>query len=293
MEDLATKFFEHFLRIAHAMSNVSRHNISLWDEEDGFYYDALHLPNGGVEPLKVRSLVGLTPLFAALTLEPGTLSALPAFKRRMNWFLENRPQLSGNMESGVMRGAERRRLMAILTRERLARVLVRMLDEAEFLSPYGVRSLSKSHQDEPFGINLNGTWHEVRYEPGESRSGLFGGNSNWRGPIWFPMNFLIIESLRKLNRYYGTEFKVECPTGSGQMMTLGQVADEISKRLTALFKRDRNGERPIDAGNPLFRDDPHWREYILFYEYFHGDAGNGLGASHQTGWTGLIANLLG
>ncbi len=292
-EDLATKFFEHFLRIAHAMSNVSRHDISLWDEEDGFYYDALHLPNGEVVPLKVRSLVGLTPLFAALTLEPGTLSALPAFQRRMNWFLDNRPGLSGNMESGLTHGAEKRRLMAILTRERLERVLERMLDEAEFLSPFGVRSLSKVHQKEPFGINLNGSWHEVRYEPGESRSGLFGGNSNWRGPIWLPMNYLIIEALRKNHRYYGDSLQVACPTGSENLMTLGQVADEISRRLTLLFKRDEGGNRPIDAGNPLFRDDPHWRDLLLFYEYFHGDAGKGLGASHQTGWTGLIANLLG
>jgi hypothetical protein len=291
-QDVATKFFEHFLRIAHAMSEAGGHGRSLWDEEDGFFYDALHLPNGEIKSLKVRSMVGLLPLFAVDTIEPDTLEQLDDFKRRMEWFYNNRPHLSGNLACIYTPGLGRRRLLSILTENILVRVLEKMLDENEFLSDYGIRSVSKYHQDHPYTFYVDGQAHTISYLPAESQSGLFGGNSNWRGPIWFPTNYLIIESLQKFHHYYGNDLKVECPTGSGRMMSLGEVATELSKRLMRLFLRNGDGERPIYGGSEIFQKDPHWRDLILFNEYFHGDNGAGLGASHQTGWTGLVAKLI-
>jgi hypothetical protein len=291
-QDTATKFFEHFLRIAHAMTSIGPDSISLWDDSDGFFYDVLHLPNHQTVRLKVRSMVGLLPLFAVETLEPDMLEKMPVFARRMTWFVNNRPHLSGNMASVHEPGRGQRRLLAILTRERLQRVLRRMLDETEFLSPHGIRSISKYHEQVPYSIHTNGQTHTVTYWPAESRSGLFGGNSNWRGPIWFPINYLIIESLQKFHHYYGDDFKIEYPTGSGQVMTLGEVAAELSRRMIYLFLQDENGRRPLYGGTELFQQDPHFGDLILFYEYFHGDNGAGLGASHQTGWTGLVAKLI-
>ncbi len=291
-QDVATKFFEHFLRIAHALTNMGGEGHELWDEEDGFFYDAIHLPDDRVIRLKVRSLVGLLPLFAVDTLEPEILEQMPDFNRRLHWFINNRPHLSGNLASIDVPGMGQRRLISVLTRERLVRVLQKMLDESEFLSDYGIRSVSKYHQAHPYSFYVNGQAHTISYQPAESESGLFGGNSNWRGPIWFPINYLIVESLQKFHYYYGDELKVECPTGSGQMMTLGQVATELSKRLMGLFLRNVEGQRPIYAGLHTFQADPHWRDLILFNEYFHGDNGAGLGASHQTGWTGVVAKLI-
>ncbi len=291
-QDVATKLFEHFLRIADAMSNCGGKGYQMWDEEDGFFYDMLHLPDGTIFPLKVRSMVGLLPLFAVETVEPDCLEKMPVFNRRLHWFVSNRPHLSGNMANVDVPGAGKRHLFAILTRERLVRVLQKMLDENEFLSDYGIRSVSKYHQAHPYNLHVNGQTHTISYMPAESQSGLFGGNSNWRGPIWFPINYLIIESLQKFHHYYGDDLKVECPTGSGQMMTLNEVATELSKRLMRLFLRDETGQRPIYGTQRVFQEEPHWRDLILFHEYFHGDTGTGLGASHQTGWTGLVAKLL-
>ncbi|MES0397633.1 MAG: hypothetical protein ABUK17_08825, partial [Syntrophobacteria bacterium] len=291
-QGVATKFFEHFLRIAHAMSAEGGHGRSLWDEEDGFFYDALHLPDGKITSLKVRSMVGLLPLFAVDTLEPDLLEHVPDFNRRMEWFYNNRPSLSGNLACIYTPGIGRRRLLSILTRDRLVRVLEKMLDEEEFLSDYGIRSVSKYHKDHPYTFYVDGQAHTISYQPAESESGLFGGNSNWRGPIWFPMNYLIIESLQKFHHYYGDDLRVECPTGSGQMLTLWEVATELSRRLMRLFLRNGDGERPIYGGIEILQKDPHWRDLILFNEYFHGDNGAGLGASHQTGWTGLVAKLI-
>jgi hypothetical protein len=291
-QDVATKFFEHFLRIAHAMTQEGGHGRSLWDEEDGFFYDALHLPDGKITPLKVRSLVGLLPLFAVDTLEPDLLAQVPDFDRRIEWFYNNRPHLSGNLACIHTAGIGRRRLLSILTRDRLVRVLEKMLDENEFLSDYGIRSVSKYHKDNPYTFHVDGQVHTISYQPAESESGLFGGNSNWRGPIWFPMNYLIIESLQKFHHYFGDDLKVECPTGSGRMRTLWEVATELSIRLMRLFMRNGDAERPIYGGLEIFQNDPHWSDLILFNEYFHGDNGAGLGASHQTGWTGLVAKLI-
>jgi hypothetical protein len=289
-QDTATKFFEHFLRIAYAMGHMSGEN-SLWDEEDGFFYDVLRLPDGTSHKLKVRSLVGLLPLFAVDTIEPEVLARTPDFERRMNWFLKYRSHLTGNMASVHLPGVGQRRLFALLTRERLQRVLHRMLDEDEFLSPYGIRSISRVHEQEPYVLRIGQESYEVAYWPAESRSGLFGGNSNWRGPIWFPVNFLIIESLQKFHHYYGDSFKVEMPTGSGNMMTLEEVATDLSQRLIRIFLRDQDGARPFNRRQPQMDKDA-WKDLTLFYEYFHGDNGAGVGASHQTGWTGLVAKLL-
>jgi hypothetical protein len=291
-QDLATKFFEHFLSIARAMTDTGGQGVDLWDPEDGFYYDALHLPDNSVIPLKVRSLVGLMPLLAVETLEPEILEEMPIFARRVEWFVKNRPHLAGNMASVDVPGVGQRTIAAILPPERLARVLRYMLDENEFLSEYGIRSLSKVHAENPYTLTVGGQSFTINYEPAESESGLFGGNSNWRGPVWFPINFLIIESLQKFHHYYGDDFKVAFPTGSGQLMNLWEVAEALSKRLIRLFLRNKEGKRPIYGGVTQFQGDPHWRDLILFHEYFHGDNGAGLGASHQTGWTGLVAKLI-
>ncbi len=291
-QDMATKFYEHFLGIAYAMTNHSGKQFSLWDEDDGFFYDVLHLADEEMIPLRVRSLVGLMPLLAVGTLEPELLKHMPDFQRRQRWFTRHRPKLSSNMASTEVRGEGERLLVAIPTRERLLRVLSYMLDEGEFLSQYGVRSLSKHHQAEPYKIWAGGQRFSIDYEAGESRSDLFGGNSNWRGPIWFPINFLLIEALTTYHRYYGNGLKVECPTGSGVYVTLAEVAAVLTERLTGLFLRDENGRRPANGDREMLQTDPHWRDFVLFHEYFHGDTGEGLGASHQTGWTGLVANLL-
>ncbi|MCB0061161.1 MAG: hypothetical protein KDE19_03565 [Caldilineaceae bacterium] len=293
-QDTATKFYEHFLRIASAMSGYGSVRESLWDEQDGFFYDVIHFRDGQDDmlPLRVRSLVGLLPLIAVETLEPELLAQMPDFDRRMHWFVQNRPHLVDNMASIDVQGEGQRYLFAILTEERLRRVLQYLLDETEFLAPHGIRSLSKIHAQHPYSITLQGKTFTIDYEPGESRTGLFGGNSNWRGPIWFPINYLIIEGLQRFHHYYGDDFTVECPTGSGRMMTLADVAGELAQRLINLFRRDETGQRPIYDGQPVFQEDPHWRDHLLFYEYFHGDTGAGLGAGHQTGWTGLVAKLL-
>ncbi|CAD7842917.1 MAG: hypothetical protein [Olavius algarvensis Delta 4 endosymbiont] len=293
-QDTASKFFEHFLRIARAMTDACRGGNSLWNEDDSFFYDVLHLPDGSVVPLKVRSLVGLMPLLAVETLEHDLVASLPAFQRRLNWFFENRVYLrdSGNLACVKAPGEHSRRLLSIVNRERLIKTLQPMLDENEFLSPYGIRSVSKFHKENPYSFYADGQTHTINYQPAESESGLFGGNSNWRGPIWFPINYLLIESLQKFNHYYGDTLKVECPTGSGRMLNLGEVAAELSRRLIKLFLRNGDGERPIYGGVRVFQDKPHWRDHLLFHEYFHGDNGAGLGASHQTGWTGLVAKLI-
>ena len=291
-QDTATKLFEHFLRIAYAMAEAGHHGHSLWHHAEGFFYDVLHLPDGRTTTLKVRSLVGLLPLFAVETIEPDMIDDMAIFDRRLHWFVNNRPHLTGNMASVDVPGLGRRRLLSILTRERLLRVLKVMLNEQEFLSEYGIRSVSKFHQEQPYTFHVGGQAHTVDYQPAESTSGLFGGNSNWRGPIWFPINYLIIESLQKFHHYYGDDLQVECPTGSGRWMTLDEVATELSRRLIRLFLANGEGERPLYGGQGIFHHDPHWRDLVLFPEYFHGDNGAGLGASHQTGWTGLVAKLI-
>ena len=291
-EDVASKFFEHFVNIAHAMNDIGTSAQSLWDPEDGFYYDTLHLPNGEEHFMKIRSMVGLIPLFAVETLEPEIIERLPGFQRRMQWFMDNHPDVPEHIEMTERSARGVRRLLSLANRRQLRRILMRMLDETEFLSPYGVRALSRYHLEHPYEVNVNGIISRVDYEPAESTTGAFGGNSNWRGPVWFPVNYLLIESLQKYHHYYGEDFKVECPTHSGKQMDLWEIASEISKRLTRIFLRDKDGKRPFAGGEDLFNEDPHWRDLILFYEYFHGDNGAGIGASHQTGWTGLVAKLL-
>lgn len=291
-EDIATKFFEHFLYIADAMNKIGEEATSLWDSEDGFYYDVLHLPNDEQIRLKVRSMVGLIPLFAVETLEPEILTRLPGFKKRVEWFIRHRPDLRDNVACMEKRGVGARRLLAIAYQDKLRCILEKLLDETEFLSDYGIRALSKYHAAHPYQFEVNGQTYRVDYEPAESSTGLFGGNSNWRGPVWMPVNYLLIESLQKFHYYWGDDFKVECPTGSGQWLTLWEVASEISQRLMQIFLKNPSGHRPVYGGSTLFQTDPYWQGYILFYEYFHGDSGAGVGASHQTGWTGLIAKLI-
>jgi hypothetical protein len=291
-EDVASKFWEHFLYIAHAMSNRGNGSFALWNDEDGFFYDVLHLPDGERRPLKIRSMVGLIPLFAVETLEPDLLARLKGFRRRLEWFIDNRPDLISNVACMRTRGRGERRLLSVVNRDQLRAVLKVMLDEREFLSPYGIRALSRIHKDQPYVLSVDGHEHRVDYEPAESSTGLFGGNSNWRGPIWFPVNYLIIESLQKFHHYLGDDFTVECPVGSGQMMTLWEVAEELSRRLSRIFLRDSGNRRPVYGASEKFQKDPHWRDLILFHEYFNGDDGSAVGASHQTGWTGLVAKLL-
>jgi hypothetical protein len=291
-EDVASKFWEHFLYIANAINHLGEDGAGMWSEADGFFYDVLNVPDRGKSPLRIRSMVGLIPLFAVETLEEASVNKLSGFKRRMDWFLENRKDLTANVASMNTPGASERRLLSIVDAKQLRRILALMLDESEFLSPYGVRALSRAYKDNPYILAIDGAQYTVAYEPAESTTGLFGGNSNWRGPIWFPVNFLLIESLQKLHHYFGDEFKVECPTGSGTYMTLWEVAAEISRRLTRIFLRGEDGWRPVNGRDPRYSGDPHWRDLLLFYEYFHGDDGSGVGANHQTGWTGLVAKLL-
>ncbi len=289
-EDIASKFFEHFLYIAHAINH--HEGSGLWDEEDGFYYDRLRVGDGRHILLRVRSLIGLVPLFATDTLETKVVDAHPGFKRRMEWFVEYRKDLTDGLAPIAERGLERRRLLSVANRSRLERILKRVFDETEFLSAFGMRSLSRYYGRHPYTLDLDGANFTVEYEPGESRSGMFGGNSNWRGPVWFPMNFLMIEALQRLHHYYGDSFTIEFPTGSGNEINLSQAARHLSRRLSALFLRDSQGSRPVYGDTYLFQEDPNFRDYILFHEFFHGDTGKGLGASHQTGWTGLVAKLL-
>ncbi len=290
--DVASKFWEHFLFIAHAMNHMGGDGLQLWDEEDGFYYDVLHTSDGAHFPLKVRSMVGLIPLFAVETLEPELLNQLPGFKRRLEWFIDHRPDLTQNLACMRTPGHGGRRLLSLLDRDRLRQVLRIMLDENEFLSPHGIRALSRCHKDAPYTLEVDGQVHRVEYEPAESSTGHFGGNSNWRGPIWFPVNCLLVESLQKFHHCLGHEFTVECPTGSGQMMTLWEVAAELSRRLNRIFLRGPDGRRPVFGRTEKFQHDPHWRDLVPFHEYFDGDTGAGIGASHQTGWTALVAKLL-
>jgi hypothetical protein len=290
-EDVASKFFEHFVYICEAMNNLGGERIELWDPADGFYYDVLYLPDGRRLPLKVRSMVGLIPLFAVETLNPKIVEMLPGFKRRMQWFIENRPGLSEHIESEATDDGPRR-FLSLVNRHRLRRILRYMLDEKEFFSAYGIRALSRFHRDYPYSLDLKGREYRVDYEPAESTTGLFGGNSNWRGPIWFPVNFLLIESLQKFHFFLGNGYEVECPVGSGHLANLWQVAGEISRRLMCIFLRDTDGRRPVFGGTEEFQTNPHWRDLIPFHEYFHGDNGAGIGASHQTGWTALVAKLI-
>jgi hypothetical protein len=286
-EDIATKFYEHFTYIAEAM-----YGRGLWDDVDGFYYDVLHLADGGRIPLRVRSIVGLLPIVATTTLGSATLDQLPGFAGHARWFAEHKPELAKRATQMHTRMEGRGQLLSIVSPEQLDRVLAYMLDETEFLSPHGLRALSASHREHPFELRLAEMDFSVDYEPGESTSGLFGGNSNWRGPVWFPVNFLLIEAIRRFARLFGEDHPVECPTGSGHMLTLGQVADELSERLIGLFRNDAQGRRPCFGNDQLLQGDPRWHDNLLFHEYFHGDTGAGLGASHQTGWTGLVAALI-
>ncbi len=290
-ENVASKFFEHFVHIARAMNDPRGEDIELWDNQDGFYYDVLHLPNGDRHYLKVRSLVGLIPLLAVETFGQDIVDRLPGFKRRMQWFIDNHSDVRKHIEiSQTEKG--RHGLLSLVNRGQLERVLRYLLDESEFLSPYGVRAISKFHKDNPYVLHVNGTEHRVDYEPAESSTSLFGGNSNWRGPVWFPINFLLIEALQKFHHYYGEGLTVELPTGSGRQASLWDAAKEISRRLMRIFLRSGDGHRPVYGGLEKFQNDSHWRDLIYFHEYFHGDNGAGIGASHQTGWTGLVAKLI-
>jgi Mannosylglycerate hydrolase MGH1-like glycoside hydrolase domain/Glycosyl hydrolase family 63 C-terminal domain len=291
-DSVASKFFEHFVHIAHAMNDRGGEGVQLWDKQDGFYYDVLHLPNGERHYLKVRSLVGLIPLLAVETLEQDIVDRLPGFKRRMQWFIDNHPDVPEHIESVQTANKGMRRLLSLVNRQQLESVLRYLLSESEFLSPYGIRAVSKFHKDNPYALSVYGMEHRVDYEPAESSTGLFGGNSNWRGPIWFPINFLLLEALQKFHHFYGDRFTVELPTGSGKQTTLWEASAEISRRLTRIFLRSEEGARPVYGGLEKFQTDPHWRDLIYFHEYFHGDNGAGIGASHQTGWTALVAKLI-
>jgi hypothetical protein len=291
-EDIAIKFFEHFLGIAKAMTDMAGKGIGLWDEPDGFYYDELTLPDNRVEPLKVRSMVGLIPLFAVEVLEPELLAQMPAFAARLRWVLENRADMAGLVSRWFEPGRGERRLLSLLRGHRMKKLLARVLDENEFLSPFGVRGLSRFHRDRPYTFRMGNHTLSVGYVPGDSDSPMFGGNSNWRGPVWFPVNFLILESLQKFHHYYGSDFQIEFPVGSGKRATILDVGVELTRRLTRLFLRDATGRRPCFGNNEKLQTDPHFRDYLLFHEFFHGDHGAGLGASHQTGWTALVAKLL-
>jgi Glycosyl hydrolase family 63 C-terminal domain len=299
-EEVAFKFIQHFMWIAYAMDRRGEHRDEMWDEQDGFFYDLLRLPDGQAMRLKVRSLVGLLPLCASTVFAPSAPDRYPKLMEMIALFRKRHPELVSHVApttEGFI-GYKGRRLLSILNKEKLERVLAYLLDENEFLGPYGIRSLSRYHLEHPFVFRVDGQEYKVRYLPGESNTGMFGGNSNWRGPVWMPVNALIIRALLNLYQFYGEEFKVQCPTGSGRYMSLFEVAKEISRRLASTFLRDPStgsgqaGSRPVYGGTAKFQDDPHWRDYVLFYEYFHGDNGAGLGASHQTGWTGSIARLL-
>jgi hypothetical protein len=294
-EDIASKFFEHFIFISDAMTfrTGQIEEKSLWNEDDGFYYDAISWGGPWIQQLPVRSLVGLIPLYATITLEPELINRLPSFKKRVDWFIENRCDLAErNMASIRKRGKGNRILLSIVSKDRLEKILKRMLDEDEFFSDHGIRSLSKFHKKNPFSMDVNGQKFCVEYVPGDSDSGMFGGNSNWRGPIWLCVNFLLVESLQRFFLFYGPDFQVECPTGSGDYMHLGKVSEEIQHRLQHLFARTDDGRRSINGGDDRLDFDEHWKDYLWFHEFFDGDSGRGLGATHQCGWTGLIARMI-
>jgi hypothetical protein len=293
-EEVAFKFVQHFMWIAYAMDRRGEHHDEMWDEQDGFFYDLLRLPDGQAMRLKVRSMVGLLPLCSSTVFEPDFTARFPKLMELIALFKKRHPELISHVaptDAGFS-GYKDRRLLSILNKTKLERVLAYMLDENEFLGPYGIRSLSRYHLDHPFVFNVSGQEYKVQYLPAESNTGMFGGNSNWRGPVWMPVNMLIVRALLGLYQFYGDEFKVQCPTGSGHYMTLFEVTQEIVRRLAGTFLRDANGRRPVYGGTAKFQEDPHWRDLILFYEYFHGDNGAGLGASHQTGWTAVVAPLL-
>jgi hypothetical protein len=295
-EDMATKFFEHFIYIAEAMNATGESATQLWDEADGFFYDVLHLPDMSRFPIKIRSLVGLMPLYATTTLEPELMDRLPGFKERLEWFEANRAHLARHITTTEIQASQghlqKRRMLSVVKPDKLRRILAKMLKPHEFLGPTGIRSISRFHADNPYTFDVNGKVYRVDYEPAESSLGLFGGNSNWRGPVWFPTNYLMIESLQRYHRFFGDDFKIECPYGSGDEMNLWDVATKLEQRMIGTFLKDENGQRPVYGNNETFQTNPHWRDYILFYEYFNGDTGEGLGASHQTGWTGLVAKLI-
>jgi hypothetical protein len=291
-QSLATKFFEHFLYIAGAMANVGEEGINLWDEDDEFFYDVLHTPDNRSFRMKVRSMVGLIPLFAVEVIDHEIFDTMPEFTSRLRWFLHNRPDLANLISRWNERGKGERHLLSLLRGHRMKKILKRMLDESEFLSEYGVRALSRKHLESPYQLNVNGTFFTVKYTPGEADSFLFGGNSNWRGPVWFPVNFLLIESLQRFHRYYGEDFKVEHPTGSGKYWTLREIADDLSNRMINIFRKDKADRRPVFGSCEKLQTDEHFKDYLYFYEYFHGDNGRGVGATHQTGWTGLVAKLI-
>jgi hypothetical protein len=291
-QDVASKFWEHFIYIARAMNHLGDDGLCLWNEKDGFFYDVLQLSNGSRVPLRVRSMVGLIPLNAVQIMEPELLDSMPGFKVRLEWFIENREDLTANMACMETEGHRKRRLFSIVDRDQLQRILAVMLDEDEFFSPHGVRALSRYHKSHPYMLDVAGVNHQVDYEPAESTTTLFGGNSNWRGPVWFPVNYLLVQALRRFHAYYHESMRVECPSRSGKLLNLDEVADELSRRLISTFQRDGQGRRPVFGANEKFQSDPHWRDYIPFHEYFHGDTGAGVGASHQTGWTALVARMI-
>jgi len=288
-QSLATKFFEHFLYIADAMTNGA---IDLWDEHDEFFYDVLRTPDGARTVLRVRSMVGLIPLFAVEVLDQEIFDSMPEFTERLQWFLQNRPDLANLISRWTEKGKGERHLLSLLRGHRMKQLLKRMLDESEFLSAYGIRALSRYHLDNPYKLLTKGNEFTVKYTPAESDNSLFGGNSNWRGPIWFPVNYLLIESLQRFHHYYGDDFKIEHPSGSGTFKTLQEIADDLADRMINIFKRNPEGKRPLYGNYEALQQDEHFRDYIFFYEYFHGDNGSGLGATHQTGWTGLVAKLI-
>ncbi|MBL9139783.1 MAG: glucosidase [Verrucomicrobiales bacterium] len=292
-EDMAMKFFEHFLWIASAMDRPGDHRDEMWDESDGFFYDVLRLPDGKAQRIKVRSMVGLLPLCATTVVDVEAVRRMPRLLERARWFLNKHPELAATIASPSRPGPNGNLLFCLMDEKKLRRLLSKLFDPAEFLSPFGVRSLSKFHAEHPYRLPVGSAVYEVAYLPAESDSGMFGGNSNWRGPIWMPMNILLLRALHKLHLYYGDDFRVEFPTGSGRQLTLQQACRELAGRLTMMFVRDDQGRRPVFGGAEKFQEDPHWRDYLLFYEYFHGENGAGLGASHQTGWTGLVAPLIG
>jgi hypothetical protein len=291
-EDMVLKFAEHFAFIAAAMDRVGENHDELWDEEDGFFYDVLRLPDGSGQRLKVRSMVGLLPLCATTLLPEGGAGISKDLLARLRRRIETMPELLATLHDARVRGVNGRRMLAVVDETKLRRILTRMLDENEFLGPHGLRALSRWHLDHPFRLDVHGQGYEVRYLPAESDSGMFGGNSNWRGPVWFPVNYLVLRGLLHLYAYYGDDFKVECPTGSGRLCTLFEVAEEIGRRLVSIFTPGEDGRRPVYGGTERFQRDPHWKDLLLFYEYYHGDNGAGLGASHQTGWSGLVARII-
>jgi len=291
-QDMANKFFEHFLHIAAAMASIGSGTAGLWDNEDEFFYDTIRLPGDASIRMKIRSMVGLIPLFAVEIIDDHIMESLPEFAKRLNYLLEKRPDLAALVSRWHEKGSGQKHLLSLLRGHRVKRLLCRMLDETEFLSDYGVRSVSKYHETHPYELKVDGRVLTIKYTPAESDSALFGGNSNWRGPIWMPPNFLIIESLQRFHIYYGDDFKIEYPTGSGKLLTLSEISGELTKRLSAIFLRNAKGVRPVFGENEKMQNDPHFRDYIHFHEYFNGDNGKGLGASHQTGWTGLIGKLL-